>query len=95
MIDIQSLHLSGSEISSDLPRAKLEYEKRYQRSREIIKILKQTWTKDRIEFKGEFYNVDLPTEPVKQQHDGTLLYFGGYSNAGVDLCAEHCDAYLM
>ena len=24
-----------------------------------------------------------------------MLYFGGYSPAGVDLCAEHCDVYLM
>jgi len=23
------------------------------------------------------------------------LYFGGYSPPGVDLCAEHCDVYLM
>jgi len=23
------------------------------------------------------------------------LYFGGYSYEGVDLCAEHCDVYLM
>jgi alkanesulfonate monooxygenase len=24
-----------------------------------------------------------------------LLYFGGYSPDGVELCAEHCDVYLM
>jgi len=30
-----------------------------------------------------------------QQNGGPLLYFGGYSPAGVDLCAEHCDVYLM
>ena len=23
------------------------------------------------------------------------MYFGGYSPDGVDLCAEHCDVYLM
>ncbi len=84
-------------ISSDLPGEKLESEKRYKRSREVIEILKQAWTKDRIEFEGEFYKIDLPTEPVKpyQQNGGPLLYFGGYSPAGVDLCAEHCDVYLM
>ena len=59
--------------------------------------MKQAWTKDRIEFKGDFYDIDLSTEPVKpyQQNGGPLLYFGGYSPAGVDLCAEHCDVYLM
>ncbi|MCE7991534.1 MAG: LLM class flavin-dependent oxidoreductase [Roseivirga sp.] len=84
-------------ISSDLPGEKLSSEARYQRSREVIEILKQAWTQERINFKGEFYEIDLPTEPVKpyQQHGGPLLYFGGYSPAGVDLCAEHCDVYLM
>ena len=24
-----------------------------------------------------------------------MLYFGGYSPPAVDLCAEHCDVYLM
>ncbi|MGB3151393.1 MAG: LLM class flavin-dependent oxidoreductase, partial [Maribacter sp.] len=29
------------------------------------------------------------------QKDGPLLYFGGYSPSAVNLCAEHCDVYLM
>ncbi|MEM9327492.1 MAG: LLM class flavin-dependent oxidoreductase [Bacteroidota bacterium] len=85
-------------ISSDLPGATLPSEARYQRSREVIEILKQGWTQDHIQFEGDFYQIDLPTtEPVKpyQQNGGPLLYFGGYSPAAVDLCAEHCDVYLM
>ena len=84
-------------ISSNLPGEKLDSDKRYQRSREVLEILKQAWSKEKIEFEGEFYNLDLPTTPVKpyQQNGGPLLYFGGYSPAGIDLCAEHCDVYLM
>lgn len=85
-------------ISSNMPGEQLESAARYQRSREVIEILKQCWTQDHIDFKGEFYNVQLPsTEPVRpyQQNGGPLLYFGGYSPPGVDLCAEHCDVYLM
>jgi alkanesulfonate monooxygenase len=84
-------------ISSDLPGQKLESAARYQRSREVIEILKQAWTQDEINFKGEFYNLQLPSEPVKpyQQNGGPLLYFGGYSPPGVELCAQHCDVYLM
>tara|TARA_B110000263_G_scaffold244853_2_gene253503 strand:- start:588 stop:1760 length:1173 start_codon:yes stop_codon:yes gene_type:complete len=84
-------------ISSDLPGTKLESEKRYARSKEVIEILKQSWTQDFINFKGEFYQINLSASPVKpyQQNGGPLLYFGGYSNAGVDLCAEYCDVYLM
>ena len=84
-------------ISSDLPGMKLESSERYLRSREVIQILKQSWTQDIIDFKGKFYNINLPSAPVKpyQQNGGPLLYFGGYSPDGVDLCAEYCDVYLM
>jgi len=85
-------------ISSNLPGTDLSSAERYQRSREVIEILKQGWTQDHIDFKGEFYNIQLDnTAPVKsyQQNGGPLLYFGGYSPPAVDLCAEHCDVYLM
>lgn len=85
-------------ISSNMPGEELESAARYQRSREVIEILKQCWTQEHIDFKGAFYNLQLPTtEPVRpyQQNGGPLLYFGGYSPPGVDLCAEHCDVYLM
>ncbi|MGB3466278.1 MAG: LLM class flavin-dependent oxidoreductase [Cyclobacteriaceae bacterium] len=84
-------------ISSNLPGTELDSPARYRRSREVIEILKQAWTQERIQFKGEFYTIDLETDPVKpyQQNGGPLLYFGGYSPDGVDLCAEHCDVYLM
>ena len=84
-------------ISSNLPGTEISSADRYARSREVIEILKQAWTKNRIEFQGKYYQLDLPTAPVKpyQQNGGPLLYFGGYSPDGVDLCAEHCDVYLM
>lgn len=84
-------------ISSDLPGNKVESSIRYARSKELIQILKQGWNNDEINFKGEFYDIKLPSDPVKsyQINGGPLLYFGGYSPDGVDLCAEHCDVYLM
>ena len=84
-------------ISSNLPGENLGSAERYRRSREVIEILKQAWTQDRVDFSGDFYTIKLDTtEPVKPyQQGGPLLYFGGYSPAGKDLCAEHCDVYLM
>ncbi|MEL6850266.1 MAG: LLM class flavin-dependent oxidoreductase [Bacteroidota bacterium] len=85
-------------ISSNLPGTDLDSPSRYQRSREVIQILKQGWNQDYIDFQGEFYQIKLDnTEPLKtfQQNGGPLLYFGGYSPHAVDLCAEHCDVYLM
>jgi alkanesulfonate monooxygenase len=85
-------------ISSDMPGETLDAKARYQRSREVIEILKQAWTQDHIDFEGEFYRLKLDTtDPVKpyQQNGGPLLYFGGYSPDGKDLCAQYCDVYLM
>ena len=83
-------------ISSNLPGEELSSADRYRKSREVIEILKQCWTQEEINFSGKFYNLNLPTDPAKPyQNGGPLLYFGGYSPAGVDLCAEHCDVYLM
>ena len=85
-------------ISSDFPGQKEESSYRYQRSREVVEILKQAWTRDEINFEGEIYNFNgLTTDPIKpyQQNGGPLLYFGGYSPDAVDLCGEHCDVYLM
>ncbi|MFQ3648563.1 MAG: LLM class flavin-dependent oxidoreductase, partial [Anaerolinea sp.] len=79
-------------ISSDMPGETLDAKARYQRSREVIEILKQAWTQDHIDFEGEFYRLKLDTtDPVKpyQQNGGPLLYFGGYSPDGKDLCAQY------
>lgn len=84
-------------ISSDMPGERMDSDRRYRRSAEVIEILKQGWTQDRIQFRGEFYEFDLPAEPVKpyQQNGGPLLYFGGISEPARDLCAKHCDVFLM
>ncbi len=85
-------------ISSDFPGQKEESAYRYQRSREVVEILKQAWTQDEINYKGEVYDFSsLTTDPVKpyQINGGPLLYFGGYSPPALDLCGEHCDVYLM
>lgn len=84
-------------ISSDFPGEVAESGFRYQRSREVVEILKQAWTQDEINYKGEVYNFEgLTADPAKPyQSGGPLLYFGGYSPAALDLCGQHCDVYLM
>jgi len=84
-------------ISSDFPGEKAESGYRYQRSREVVEILKQAWTQDQITYKGEVYDFEgLTTDPARPyQTGGPLLYFGGYSPAALELCGQHCDVYLM
>ena len=84
-------------ISSDFPGQKEESGFRYQRSREVVEILKQAWNQEKINFHGEIYNFeDMTTDPAKPfQIGGPLLYFGGYSPPALELCGQHCDVYLM
>lgn len=85
-------------ISSDFPGEKADSAFRYQRSREVVEILKQAWTQDEINHDGQVYQFHgVTTEPAKpyQQNGGPLLYFGGYSPDALELCGQHCDVYLM
>ncbi|MCK0150782.1 LLM class flavin-dependent oxidoreductase [Marivita sp. S6314] len=84
-------------ISSDFPGEKEDSAFRYQRSREVVEILKQAWTQEEINYEGEVYTFKgLTTDPVRPyQTGGPLLYFGGYSPAALELCGQHCDVYLM
>lgn len=85
-------------ISSDFPGEKADSAFRYQRSREVVEILKQAWTQDEINHDGQVYQFHgLTTDPAKpyQQNGGPLLYFGGYSPDALELCGQHCDVYLM
>ncbi|MEM7695332.1 MAG: LLM class flavin-dependent oxidoreductase [Pseudomonadota bacterium] len=85
-------------ISSDFPGETADSAHRYQRSREVVEILKQAWTRDTIDYTGDVYTFEgVTTDPAKpyQQNGGPLLYFGGYSPPALELCGQHCDVYLM
>ena len=84
-------------INSDLPGLREDHNMRYQRCTEVIEILKQAWTQERIEYQGEIYKFSMPSHASKpyQQNGGPLLYFGGISDGSKDVCAKHCDVFLM
>ncbi|MGR3197640.1 MAG: LLM class flavin-dependent oxidoreductase, partial [Paracoccus sp. (in: a-proteobacteria)] len=53
-------------ISSDFPGQKEPSPFRYQRSREVVEILKQAWTQERIDYHGQVYDFsDLTTDPAR------------------------------
>lgn len=85
-------------ISSNFPGEESSSAYRYQRSREVVEILRQAWTRDQINYEGEIYQfANVSTEPARpyQQNGGPLLYFGGYSPDALELCGQFCDVYLM
>ena len=86
-------------INSDLPGYREDAELRYGRCTETIQILKQSWAGgDRVMHDGPIYGkFDLPAAPVVpyQQNGGPLLYFGGIADGAKEVCAQHCDVFLM
>jgi len=86
-------------ISSDMPGIKESGELRYERSSEIIQILQGLWkASGPFEWHGKHYHISLPNTDAAQpyqQNGGPLMYFGGISPAAQDLCAKHCDVFLM
>ena len=53
-------------ISSDFPGQKEPSSYRYKRSNEVVQILKQAWTQDKINFEGDIYNFnDVSTSQPK------------------------------
>jgi alkanesulfonate monooxygenase len=84
-------------INSNLPGLNEDSDMRYKRCEEVIQILKQGWTQDEIDFEGEIYKFKMRADVVKpyQQNGGPLLYFGGISPGSKEVCAKHCDVFLM
>ncbi len=83
-------------ISSDLPGEKLESRARYQRTLEIMQILKIMLAGEHLKYKGEFYDLDLaPARISTVSGKCPPLYFGGLSEDAREAAAKGCDVFLM
>lgn len=73
----------------------LSHDERYRQAREFLSIWRNLLAGKTVTFKGEFYQVenahlDLPA--IQQPHPP--LYFGGSSEAGIELAADTVELYL-
>jgi len=71
----------------------LDHDQRYARTAEFVKIVKDIWTHDSVDFDGEHYRirdgrVSEAPNPLPQ------LYFGGSSPAALPIAAQYMDSYL-
>lgn len=88
-------------ISSDLPGAPMESIPRYQRTREVMSILRTLLSGRPVDHHGEHYqlSVDPPriAEEMAERRGGVAppLYFGGLSEPARDVAAESADVFLM
>jgi alkanesulfonate monooxygenase len=75
----------------------VDHDGRYRRTNEYIDVMRQMWTSDRpIDFEGEFYRIKGGYSEVKpQQQPHIPVYFGGMSEAALDVGARHADVYMF
>jgi alkanesulfonate monooxygenase len=83
-------------ISSDMPGEVLASKPRYDRTVEVMKILKTLLNGNALDHQGEFYKLQLPPPNVKTVSGKCPpLYFGGLSEDAREAAAEAADVYLM
>jgi len=73
----------------------LDHDARYTQASEFLQIWRRMVAGETVDFEGKFYNVKgarLDFPPVQTPHPP--LYFGGSSDAGIDLATEQVDLYL-
>ncbi|KGD72704.1 FMNH2-dependent alkanesulfonate monooxygenase [Pantoea vagans] len=73
----------------------LSHEERYQVTREFLEVYSRLLKGEKVDFEGEHIRVEgaeILFPPV--QEDGPPLYFGGSSEAAIDVAANQIDTYL-
>jgi alkanesulfonate monooxygenase len=75
----------------------LDHAARYRRTDEWLQIVRRTWTSDSpFDFAGEFFQVEKAFSAVKPlQRPYLPIYFGGASDAAVEIAGKHADIYAL
>ena len=69
---------------------------RYRRTREFVRILKDLFEQERVNFTGEFFQVrDARLHPRPVQRPRPPFYIAGASEEGLRLAAEEADIYML
>lgn len=83
-------------ISSDMPGEALPSAPRYQRTVEVMHLLRAFLNGEAVDFEGEFYKLKLDPPRIRTVSGRSpQFYFGGLSEDAREAAAEGCDVYLM
>lgn len=73
-----------------------EHDERYERTAEFLDVIKKTWKKTSVTYKGEFFETtDAKLFPPLKQEGGIPIYFGGSSEIAKNIAAEHANVFLQ
>lgn len=75
----------------------LTKDERYQRTDEYLDILKQEWTSEKpFDYAGRYYQVERAFGAVKPAQSPHIpIYFGGSSDAAIQVAGKHADIYAL
>ncbi len=75
----------------------LDKDGRYRRTDEYVELLKALWTgREPVTHQGEFYHVEGATVAVRPLQDPhPPIYFGGASDAAIEVAGRHADVYAL
>ena len=75
----------------------LDHDSRYRRTGEWMDIVRRIWTEyEPFDYEGEFYHLQQAHSQVRtKQRPHVPLYFGGASEAAMEVGARHADVYAL
>jgi alkanesulfonate monooxygenase len=82
-------------ISSDRPGEQLDSSPRYQRTIEIMRVLRDLLNGKPVDTHGEFVNLTLDPPRIRPVAGCPPFYFGGLSEAAREVAAQAADVFLM
>lgn len=74
----------------------LGHDERYERTDEYLEVARRTWDAEKpFDFEGKHYRFASAYSEVKPYQRPFPVYFGGMSEAALDVGAKHCDVFMM
>jgi probable F420-dependent oxidoreductase len=73
----------------------IPFRDRGKRADECVQILKKIWTEDRVEFKGQYYNIPaskIGPKPIQKPH--IPIYLGGYSQGTFQRIVNYANGWI-
>jgi alkanesulfonate monooxygenase len=72
-------------------------DERYARTSEFLDVVRAEWTSDKpFSYRGKYYQVENGFSQVKPfRPEGIRIYFGGASDAAIDVAGRHADTYAL
>lgn len=74
----------------------VDHDLRYERTDEFLKIIKDFWSEKSVNHEGEFFKIENGVlQPQNYNQRRLPIYFGGSSDAAIEVAAKHADVYLQ